>query len=150
MDDAMKQGPAAHDDVPGKKRPAVRRLVVPAVPEPPGASWSNCLVVGDELILSGVTAHPARDRDGNVLSTEDQVECIFRRIEAMVGAAGGDMSHIVKLVVYLTDIRDKAIVGEARKRWFSDPFPASTLVGVSALVFPELTVEIDAIAQRLP
>lgn len=126
---------------------AVRRLKVESVPEPPGATWSNCLVVGDEIILSGVTAHPARDQDGNLLSTEAQVECVLRRIEAMVVAAGGDLGHVLKLVVYLTDMRDKTVVNEVRRRWFDEPFPASTLVGVNALVFPELTVEIDAIAR---
>lgn len=124
-----------------------RRLHTEAAPEPPGASWSNCLVVGDDIILSGVTAYPARDQDGGVLSTEAQVERILQRIEAMVSAAGGDLDHVLKLVVYLTDIRDKTIVGEVRKRWFKEPFPASTLVGVNALVFPELTVEIDATAK---
>jgi enamine deaminase RidA (YjgF/YER057c/UK114 family) len=57
--------------------------------------------------------------------------------------------NIVKLVVYLTDIADKEAVGRARRDFLQSRhglrvFPASTLVAVQALVFPELCVEIDA------
>jgi enamine deaminase RidA (YjgF/YER057c/UK114 family) len=114
-----------------------------ALPEPPGATWSNALRVGDELIISGVTAHPASRQ--RVMDTEAQALACLRKIAALAEAAGGSLDNVVKLVVYVTDIADKDAVGRARRALLQPPYPASTLVGVHALVFPELTVEIDAI-----
>ncbi len=113
-----------------------------ALPEPPGATWSNALRVGDELYISGVTAHPACR--AQVMDAHAQaLECL-RKIEMLARAAGGTLDQVVKLVVYLTDIADKDAVGRARREVFAPPYPASTLVGVRELVFPEVRVEIDA------
>jgi enamine deaminase RidA (YjgF/YER057c/UK114 family) len=112
------------------------------LPEPPGATWSNALRVGDELYISGVTAHPAcraQAMDAHVQA----LECL-RKIETLARAAGGTLDQVVKLVVYLTDMADKEAVGRARRETFTPPYPASTLVGVRELVFPEVRVEIDA------
>ncbi len=119
--------------------PPVVKLACAEVPEPPGATWSNALRVGDELVISGMTAHPAAGLDAAAQARE----CL-RRIEALARAAGRSLDNVVKLTVYLTDIADKAAVGEVRRAVFAAPYPASTLVGVAALVFPELKVEIDA------
>ena len=62
-------------------------------------------------------------------------------------AAGGHRHNIVKTVVYLTDIADKEGVGRARREFFGAHTPTSTLVAVSALVFAELCVEVDAWAR---
>lgn len=129
----------------------VRRVACEAVPDLPHASWSNALVVGPEVILSGQTAHPAAcdaAEAGAPLDAHAQTLRVLRKIEALLEAAGGGKHNIVKLVVYLTDIADKDEVGRARREFFgAAPYPASTLVAVSALVFPELRVEIDAIAR---
>ena len=118
---------------------AIAKVACAEVPEPPGATWSNALRVGDELVISGMTAHPAAGLD-----TAAQARECLRRIEALAAAAGGSLDNVVKLTVYLTDIADKAAVGEVRRVLFTAPYPASTLVSVAALVFPELKVEIDA------
>ena len=129
----------------------VRRVSCPSVPDLPHATWSNALVVGNEVVLSGQTAHPA-SRDaieaGTPLSAYDQTLVVLRKIQALLEAAGGGVHNITKLVVYVTDISDKDGVGRARRDFFgSTPWPASTLVAVQALVFPELKVEIDAFAR---
>ncbi|MGW8542392.1 RidA family protein [Streptomyces albidoflavus] len=54
------------------------------------------------------------------------------------------MDDVQNLRVYLTDIQDKGEVGRARTEFFTGDFPCSTLVEVSALVEPGLTVEIEA------
>ena len=119
-----------------------RPLACPAVPEPPGATFSNALRVGDELIISGMTAHPAASQA--TMDTAAQARECLRKIEALVRAAGGSLDNVLKLVVYLTDISHKDAVNAVRREVFSAPYPASTRVGVAALVFPALTVEIDA------
>ena len=64
----------------------------------------------------------------------------------MVEAAGGAMGDVVKITVYVTDIRNNTKVWAARREFFVGDFPASTLVEVRALASPEILVEIDAIA----
>ena len=75
----------------------------------------------------------------------DQAVTIFRKIEWLMDTAGGTIDDVVKLVIYLTDIDDRDAVWQARRQFFSEPFPVSTLFEVSRLVCPEMKVEIDAI-----
>ena len=116
-----------------------------AVPEPPGATWSNALHVGNELVISGMTAYPAC-RDQAMDAYAQALECL-RKIEALCQAAGLTLDHVLKLTVYLTEISDKDAVARARRERLRPPYPASTLVGVSALAFPEVKVEIDAVVR---
>ena len=126
--------------------PAVRHVKTDRVPELATATWSNCLVIGNEIAMSGMTAHPASR--SQVLSTYEQTLVVLGKIRDLVEAAGGTLGSIYKLVIYVTDIADKEEVGRARRDFFCAPYPCSTLVAVSGLVFPELTVEIDAFARR--
>jgi enamine deaminase RidA (YjgF/YER057c/UK114 family) len=117
-----------------------------AVLEPPKATWSNCLVVGNEIVLSGVTA---RGKDGAAIggaSVEHQTLAVLQRTVELVEAAGGGVQNIYKLVIYVTDIARKDEVNAARAAFFEGIYPCSTLVEVKGLVFPDLLVEIDAFA----
>ena len=116
-----------------------------AVPEPPGATWSNALRGGNELIISGMTAYPAC-RDQAMDTHAQALECL-RKIDALCATAGLTLDHVMKLTVYLTEISDKDAVARARRERLRPPYPASTLVGVSALAFPEVKVEIDAVVR---
>ncbi|MDM0045789.1 RidA family protein [Variovorax dokdonensis] len=126
----------------------VERIACAVVPDLPHATWSNVLRVGPELIVSGQTAHPATRNAasaGAPLGAYEQAMVVLRKIQALAEAAGGGIHNILKLTVYVTDIADKDEVGRARRDFFrGQAYPASTLVAVSALVFPELRVEIDA------
>lgn len=123
----------------------VRHVKTGQVSELATATWSNCLVIGNEIAMSGMTAHPAaRDQK---LGTYEQTLVVLGKVRALVEAAGGSLGSIYKLVIYVTDIADKDEVGRARRDFFQAPYPCSTLVQVSALVFAELTVEIDAFAR---
>ena len=111
----------------------------------PRVTWSNSLRVGNEIVLSGVTA---RSKDGTQggANMELQTLAVLRRIAELVEAAGGGVQNIYKLVVYTTDIARKDEVNAARAAFFKGVFPCSTLVEVKGLVFPDLLVEIDAFA----
>jgi len=123
----------------------VRRVSAERVAELPTATWSNCLVLGNEVAISGMTAHPAsRERE---LDTHAQTLEVLDKIRALLEAAGGGLHNVYKLVIYVTDIADKDAVGQARRAVFQAPYPCSTLVEVRGLVFPELKVEIDAFAR---
>ncbi|UFN48187.1 RidA family protein [Roseomonas sp. OT10] len=128
----------------------IRRVATPAVPEPPPGLFSNCLVAGGLIHVSGQHAGAP---GGGVLgdgSVADQTRHALHKVLALVEAAGGSAAGVVKLTVYLTDMARKAEVSAARREFFADPMPCSTLVGVAALVAPELLVEVDALAVLPP
>jgi 2-iminobutanoate/2-iminopropanoate deaminase len=127
-----------------------QRIACAELPEPPDSSWTNAWRIGAEVVLSGMTAHPATRQAasaGAPLGAYEQTLLVLRKLEALLQAAGGHKHNLVKTVVYLTDIGDKDAVGRARRDFFEGVYPCSTLVGVQALVFPELKVEIDAWAR---
>ena len=126
--------------------PDRKRVQHPDVPEPPAETWSNCLVIGDQILVAGMTA-----RNGTQVLADDeygQARAIFEKIEKLVSAAGASMADVVKVGIYVTDISRREEVWRARREFFSGDFPVSTLVEVSALAMPELKVEIEAIAIR--
>lgn len=125
---------------------SIRRVVSPDVPEPPPERWSNCLVSDGIAYVSGMTA---RGLDAKALASMDEYEqskVIFAKIKGMVEAANGTMADVVKITVYVTNIKNNVKVWAARREFFTGDFPASTLVEVSALAAPEILVEIEAIA----
>ncbi|GAA4052220.1 RidA family protein [Parerythrobacter jejuensis] len=102
--------------------------------------------VGDLLFLSGQAAIA---EDGSIVGEGDfdlQLGQTMANIERVLEAGGSDMSRIVKVTIYLTDMGNFGKVVEARKRHFTPPFPADTIVEVRSLALPELMVEIDVVA----
>jgi len=73
-----------------------------------------------------------------------QIDRVFRNLQAVARAAGGDLKDVVKLTVYLTDLGHFALVNETMARYFAPPYPARAAVGVASLPRGAL-VEIDAI-----
>jgi enamine deaminase RidA (YjgF/YER057c/UK114 family) len=122
----------------------IRRATSPHVPEPPPERWSNCLVCDGIAYVSGMTARAGDKVSGN--DEYEQSKAIFTKIKHMLEAAGGAMADVVKITVYVTDIKNNTKVWQARREFFKGDFPASTLVEVSALAAPEILVEIEAIA----
>ena len=126
-----------------------QRVQADSLSESVGNSWSNALLIGNEVVMSGMTGHPATRQAaeaGAPLDAYAQTLAVLNKVRALVEAAGGHVGNIYRLTVYVTAIADKDEVGRARREFFAGQttFPTSTLVEVSALVFPELRVEIEA------
>jgi enamine deaminase RidA (YjgF/YER057c/UK114 family) len=122
----------------------IRRVTSPDAPEPPPERWSNCLVVDGIAYVAGMVARGAPNLDK--MDEYEQAKDIFRKIKALIEAAGGKMSDVVKVIIYVTNIKNNTKVWKARAEVFSGNFPVSTLVQVAALASPEILVEIEAIA----
>jgi 2-iminobutanoate/2-iminopropanoate deaminase len=120
---------------------SIKRAISPHVPEPAPGTWSNCLVVGGIAYLAGITA-----RGVDLGDDYSQSKAIFTKIQHLVEAAGGGMADIVKVTIFVTDIRQREKIWKARQEFFTGDFPASTLVQVAALADPSLKVEIEAVA----
>lgn len=131
---------------------SVERIGSTKVADPATATWSNALKIGDEVVMSGLHAHPATRQaaeKGEPLGAYAQTLLTLEKILSLVEAAGGHKGNLYSLTYYLTDIEDKAEVGRARQDFFAelDVYPTATLVEVSGLVFPELCIEIEAKAR---
>ena len=122
------------------------RVYSPDVAEAPPGRWSNAIRAGEFLFISGQVS---RSHDGASIEGEgeyEQAKIIFTKIRNLVQAAGGSAEDVVKVTIYMVDIKQNKEVWRARQEFFSGDFPASTLVEVSALGSPEVLVEIEAIA----
>ncbi|HML10345.1 MAG TPA: RidA family protein [Stellaceae bacterium] len=119
---------------------SIAKIASPEVPDPPPGTWSNCLVVDGVAYFAGATA-PNAGADEYA-----QSKAIFTKLKHLVEAAGGGMADIVKVTIFVTDIKNREGVWQARREFFTGNFPASTLVQIAALATPETKVEIEAIA----
>jgi 2-iminobutanoate/2-iminopropanoate deaminase len=117
------------------------------VPKPAGI-YSNGLLCEAGKILS-VAGQVGIDHKGQMpmgSDAEGQARQTFANVIAIVEAAGGSANDIATLMIHVTDIADMGIVNEVRAELFAEPYPASTLVQVSALAHPMLRIEITAMA----
>ena len=123
------------------------KVTIPDVAEAGPGLWSNCIRAGDFLFISGQVARPLEGGKTLVGSNEyEQAKQIFQRIKSICAGAGASLDDIVRMTIYMVDIRKNTEVWRARREFFTGDFPASTLVEVRALGTPETLVEIETIA----
>lgn len=119
----------------------------PSVFNPPTYSQGIKVTGADAILfLSGQVAY---DEAGGVKHPGDfkaQTRSAFQALKDLVEAAGGDLSNIVKLNTYVTDMLYRNDLGIVRQEFFPDGSPASTLVEISSLAHPDWLIEIEAIA----
>ncbi len=114
----------------------------PDLPTP--GQFSHVVKKGNIVFISGQTATAAA-ASGN-LDPVDQAREIFEYLKSAVEAAGGNMSDICKINLFLTDGSQIPAIIEVRPQYFDEPYPAATLVTVNSLFRRELVMEIEAIA----
>jgi len=107
-------------------------------------TYSQAVRAGGTVYLSGqIPLDPASMTlvDGTFESAARQV---FRNLRAVARAAGGDLQDIVRLTVYLTDMKQFPRVNAVMAEFFSEPYPARAAIGVNEL--PKgAEVEVDAV-----
>jgi 2-iminobutanoate/2-iminopropanoate deaminase len=113
----------------------------------PAAAYSQAVVSGEMIFVSGQVAMNPVTGSIDVTSIEEQVTQTLRNIEAIVKAAGGAKGDIVRCGVFLADLNDFAAMNNAYKQFFGETLPARTTVQAG---LGTLRVEIDAIAVRAP
>lgn len=98
----------------------------------------NTVYLSGQIPLDPVTMQMV---DGDIRA---QITQVFENLRAVAIAAGGDLSDIVKLNVFLTDLNHFPIVNEIMGHYFQTPYPARAAVGVAALP-KNAGVEMDGI-----
>jgi enamine deaminase RidA (YjgF/YER057c/UK114 family) len=118
--------------------PAKRQLVSSGSDFEAAVGYSRAVRVGPLVSIAGTTgAGPAGD-------IAAQTRDALRRIEIALQQAGATLSDVVRTRIFVTDISRWREVGAAHAEVFGDIRPAATMVEVSALIAPELLVEIEA------
>lgn len=106
--------------------------------------YSQAVRAGSSVYLSGqIPLDPA----SMTLISEDigqQAAQVFKNLQAVAKAAGGDLDKIVKLTIFLTDLSHFPVVNEVMTKYFSEPYPARSTVQVSALP-KSAQIEIEAV-----
>ena len=121
----------------------IKRFMVPDELEPV-SHYCHVVRAGDFIYLSGMVGMKA---DGTTPSdTVSQFEIALKSIDTCLSHAGGRPDQVIKVLVFMTDITERASINPIRQRYFGDHRPASTLVEVKALVDPRMKVEIEAVA----
>jgi len=107
---------------------------------------SQGMRVGELLFVSGQAAIDERGQLVGVGDFDAQAERTFTNLRQVLEAGGSSLANVVKVTIFLTDMSNFARIVELRGKWFSEPYPADSIIQVSALALPELDIEIEAIA----
>lgn len=107
-------------------------------------TYSQAVKVGNTVYLSGQIPLCPKTMKMVTSNFPAQVKQVFDNLKAVTIAAGGDLSSIVKLQVYLQDMNQFPIVNEIMATYFEEPYPARAVVEVSRLP-KDSGVEMDAI-----
>lgn len=106
-------------------------------------TYSQAVAAAGLVFLSGqIPLDPATMelREG----VREQIDQVFKNLQAVTEAAGGSLAEIVHLRVYLTDLAHFPVVNDVMAGYFDEPYPARAAIGVAALPKDAL-VEIEAI-----
>jgi 2-iminobutanoate/2-iminopropanoate deaminase len=121
----------------------------------PGSVWSPFGAFSMAVIQGGgqivhLKGQVSLDRNGEIVGPKDmraQVRKVLENVRDVLASMGGQMSDVISLVHYATDIEQFMGTSDIRKEFFAAPYPVTTTVQVQRLYHPDLVIEITAIAE---
>jgi 2-iminobutanoate/2-iminopropanoate deaminase len=96
-----------------------------------------------------VSGQLATDEGGRILGKGDirvQTEQCIRNIQRALRKLGGSLDDVVQVTVFVKDMKGLKHIHDVRLKYFSDPYPTSTLVEIEGFVHPDALIEINAVA----
>jgi reactive intermediate/imine deaminase len=106
---------------------------------------SQAVKAGPYLFVSGQAGY---DDDGKIVAGGflEQGNQAFRNLDRALKAGGSSLDNVVKVTIFVTDMTQFPHVVELRRKHFSEPYPADSIVQINALYTPDAMIEIEAVA----